>query len=174
VGGAGGERGGSERREGAREAMRVAFEHLASRVGMALQQLETAGEGPTALVVAGGVAANRYLRHVLRCYLDAQGFGGVELVFPPPRLCTDNAAMIAWAGMEMFEQGWRSGMEVRAIRKWSLDPEAEDGGVLGVGGGGRKGEGVAAVKREGGLTGEGDTLRGGTRPGGGGWRIGKG
>ena len=56
----------------------------------------------------------------------------MELVFPPPSLCTDNAAMIAWAGMEMYEAGWESKLSCKAIRKWSIDPAAEDGGILGV------------------------------------------
>ena len=42
--------------------------------------------------------------------------------------------MIAWTGMEMWEAGWESELSVRALRRWSLDREAEDGGILGVGG----------------------------------------
>ncbi|CAL00236.1 uncharacterized protein An07g03020 [Aspergillus niger] len=117
----------------AREAMRTSFEHLASRTIMALESL--AKQGPEkevkTLVVSGGVAANQYLMTVLRSWLDARGFGHVGLVAPPPYLCTDNAAMIAWAGMEMFEAGWRTNLTSRAIRKWSLDPREGDGGVLG-------------------------------------------
>ena len=41
--------------------------------------------------------------------------------------------MIAWTGMEMFEAGWESERDMTALRKWSLDPSAEDGGILGVG-----------------------------------------
>ena len=39
--------------------------------------------------------------------------------------------MIAWAGMEMYEQGWTTGLTCRVLRKWSLDPLASDGGILG-------------------------------------------
>lgn len=65
----------------------------------------------------------------------------MQLSFPPAELCTDNAAMIAWAGIEMYEAGWENsiwggrggrGGGIRALQKWSLDPDAHDGGILGV------------------------------------------
>ena len=58
----------------------------------------------------------------------------MKLSFPPVELCTDNAAMIAWTGYEMFHAGYESELSCRAIRKWSLDSSAEDGGILGVNG----------------------------------------
>lgn len=70
----------------------------------------------------------------LRAYLDARGYTGVALVFPPLELCTDNAAMIGWAGIEMYEAGWESELSCQSLNKWSLDPAAPDGGILGVGG----------------------------------------
>lgn len=66
--------------------------------------------------------------------MDIRGFSHIQLVFPPLELCTDNAAMIAWAGVEMYEAGWRSELSCQALRKWGLDPAARDGGILGVGG----------------------------------------
>ena len=127
-----------ERRDLARESMRVAFEHLASRVVMGLNGMKEA-DGDLAgkidtLVVSGGVAANRFLKKVLRSFLDVRGYGHIELIFPPMELCTDNAAMIAWAGIEMFETGYETDLGCHALRKWSMDPNAEDGGILGVGG----------------------------------------
>ncbi|OTB06437.1 hypothetical protein M426DRAFT_318851 [Hypoxylon sp. CI-4A] len=121
-----------ERRLLAKHAMRLAFEHLASRLILALSN-DHALQDIRTVVVAGGVASNRYLMHILRSVLDARGHGHVELVCPPLPLCTDNAAMIAWTGMEMYEAGWRSGLDVLAIRKWPLDPEVE-GGILGASG----------------------------------------
>lgn len=118
----------------ARESMRVCFEHLASRTIIALEALRdqtSNNEQINTLVVSGGVAANRFLMTVLRSFLDVRGFGLVDLVAPPPYLCTDNAAMIGWAGIEMFEAGWRTELSCRALRKWSLDPSSDDGGVLG-------------------------------------------
>ena len=115
----------------AREAMRVLFEHLSSRVVMALRQFKVRDVEPQALVVSGGVASNNFLKHVLRTFLDARGFSHVRLIVPPSYLCTDNAAMIAWAGMEMYEAGWETELSVQARRKWSIDVNAEDGGILG-------------------------------------------
>lgn len=70
----------------------------------------------------------------LRTFLDANGLSYVQLSFPPPALCTDNAAMIAWAGMEMFESGWTTDLMCDAIKTWSIDPAAHEGGILGVDG----------------------------------------
>ncbi|KAF3061220.1 tRNA N6-adenosine threonylcarbamoyltransferase, mitochondrial [Daldinia childiae] len=131
----------AERRLVARHTMRLAFEHLASRLLLALSKSGVAVEGEAedrtllrnvrTLVVAGGVASNRYLMHILRRILDVRGYSNIELVCPPLPLCTDNGAMIAWTGMEMYEAGWRSELDVLAIRKWPLDPNSENGGILG-------------------------------------------
>ena len=124
-----------ERREIAKEAMRVVFEHLASRTVMALHNMQfQSGKTVDTLVVSGGVASNGFLKHILRSFLDIRGFSHVKLSLPPPELCTDNAAMIAWTGMEMYEAGWESDLGIQAVRKWSIDPGAEDGGILGLGG----------------------------------------
>ncbi len=121
-----------ERRELARAAMTLAFESLAGRVVLALEAIEATERQPAdTLVVAGGVASNRFLRAVLRAMLDARGYHRVRIVVPPPELCTDNAAMIAWAGAEMFEAGWTTALGAHPVRKWPLDPD-EDGGMFGV------------------------------------------
>ena len=73
------------------------------------------------LVVAGGVAANAYLRGRL-AGLAAEA--GVRLVAPPQRLCTDNGAMIAWAGVERLRLGLTDGLDFRARARWPLDPDA--------------------------------------------------
>lgn len=95
---------------------------------IALEKLRRDQQPVDTLVVSGGVAANSYLRHVLRTVLDVRGFGGVELSCPPVELCTDNAAMVAWCGVEMFEEGWRSGLGIRAVRRWSMSSEEGGGG----------------------------------------------
>ena len=121
-----------ERRDMAREVMRVAFEHLASRVVLHLTSLRPAESARIkTVVVSGGVAANSFLRHVMRAFLDVRGFAHVNLSFPPIDLCTDNAAMIAWAGIEMWEAGWASELSVKPIKAWSMDPGLADGGILG-------------------------------------------
>lgn len=108
----------ADRRLLAREAMRVAFEHVSSRLFMTA---DPAAPPPPTLVVSGGVAANGLLRRVLRATMDARGWGNVALAVPPAELCTDNAAMIGWAGIEMWELGWRSSIDILARRKWPLD-----------------------------------------------------
>lgn len=135
------------RRALARATMRLAFEHLASRLLLCLSPrgaslppgLRDEVSAARDLVVSGGVASNRFLMRVLRSSLDARGHGGLRVTAPPPALCTDNAAMIAWAGVEMWAAGWESELSVLAVRKWSLDPETEGGGILGADGWVRRG-----------------------------------
>ena len=71
--------------------------------------------------VAGGVAANTEIRAVLETV--CANFN-VQFVAPPLRLCTDNAAMIAWAGIERFRAGGRDDMTLAARPRWPLDPTA--------------------------------------------------
>ena len=75
-----------------------------------------------ALVVAGGVAANGTVRTALVA-LAAET--GLHFVAPPQWLCTDNAAMIAWAGAERFGLGLFDGLDAPARPRWPLDPAAE-------------------------------------------------
>ncbi|EHK15432.1 uncharacterized protein TRIVIDRAFT_112308, partial [Trichoderma virens Gv29-8] len=129
-------RNSSKRRALARHTLRAAFQHLTSRLILALQDspsLQPPSEPIRTLVVAGGVASNRFLMHVLRTTLAARGFPDMRIVAPPLELCTDNAAMIAWAGMEMFEAGYSTELSVRPIAKWPMDPDV-GGGILGAGG----------------------------------------
>ena len=76
----------------------------------------------TALVVAGGVAANQSIRAALEA-LAARN--GLPFVAPPLWLCTDNAAMIGWAGAERFAMGLTDGLDFEARPRWPLDPDAE-------------------------------------------------
>jgi N6-L-threonylcarbamoyladenine synthase len=82
---------------------------------------ETVGP-PNAMVVAGGVAANGALRRALMRFC---GEAGLRLVLPPVSLCTDNGAMIAWAGIERLSLGLVDDMTFAARPRWPLDANAE-------------------------------------------------
>jgi len=98
---------------------------LVDRTRLALE----ASEGITALVVAGGVAANRAVREALSGLAESRG---LPFVAPPLWLCTDNGAMIAWAGAERFRLGLTDGMDIAARPRWPLDPTAEKARGAGV------------------------------------------
>jgi N6-L-threonylcarbamoyladenine synthase len=92
---------------------------LASRTEAAMQMFSDDGTGevPT-LVVAGGVAANSALRSRLGTLAGLHGFA---FAVPPVKLCTDNAAMIAWAGIERLRLGLIDDLSVAARPRWPLD-----------------------------------------------------
>ena len=94
---------------------------LAERTGHAIEMLGARHPGATTLVVAGGVAANAALRARLGALAATRG---LALIAPPPRLCTDNAAMIAWAGLERLRLGQRDGLDFSPRPRWPLDPAA--------------------------------------------------
>jgi N6-L-threonylcarbamoyladenine synthase len=76
---------------------------------------------PTALVAAGGVAANQAIRKILhRLAFEI----GTVLIAPPPELCTDNGAIIAWAGCERLALGMTDPLEVAPRARWPLDEVA--------------------------------------------------
>ena len=81
------------------------------------QALERFGSGAT-LVVAGGVAANQAIGAALR---EATEAAGAALVIPPPKLCTDNGAMVAWAGAERLALGSTDRLDFSAKARWPLD-----------------------------------------------------
>jgi N6-L-threonylcarbamoyladenine synthase len=94
---------------------------LAEKTRRALAIYLDAAPAEPALAVAGGVAANTLIRAVLETVSHT---AGVQFVAPPLRLCTDNAAMIAWAGIERFRDGARDGMDLLARPRWPLDATA--------------------------------------------------
>ncbi len=97
---------------------------LEDRARRALERFreESGQAGP--LVVAGGVAANAVLRQRLS---ETAAAAGSRLVAPPPALCTDNAAMIAWAGLERLRLGLASPLDTPARPRWPLE-ELTSGG----------------------------------------------
>ena len=90
---------------------------LVDRTRLALQRTDA-----PALVVAGGVAANEAIRGALTTLAAEQGR---RVSVPPGWLCTDNAAMIAWAGAERFGAGMCDGLDAPARARWPLDASAE-------------------------------------------------
>lgn len=101
---------------------RVAFRSLIDRTRRAAQSID---DDLSALVVAGGVAANQVLS------AELLGLGeelGLKVVVPPLSLCTDNGAMIAWAGAERLALGqpeaWFAQLDVAPRPRWPLDPDA--------------------------------------------------
>lgn len=98
---------------------------LKDRVGRGLKRFkaEHAGVARPVLVVAGGVAANQVLRSTLQTLCAQSGF---EFIAPPLSLCTDNAAMIAWAGAERLAAGMAAdGLDVAPRSRWPLDAQAQ-------------------------------------------------
>ena len=78
-------------------------------------------EDKKVFVISGGVASNKSIRNNLDKLSKEIGF---ENFFPPIELCSDNGAMIAWAGIERFKKGMEDNLEVLAKPRWPLDPDA--------------------------------------------------
>src|SRR5882672_6888958 len=93
-------------------------ETVMDRLRTGLKLFREAYGAPTALVAAGGVAANQAIRKVLhRLAFEA----GTVLVAPPPALCTDNGAMIAWAGAERLALGLTDTLDFVPRARWPLE-----------------------------------------------------
>jgi N6-L-threonylcarbamoyladenine synthase len=91
------------------------------RVRAGLAVMREGRRAPNALVVAGGVAVNRAIRGAMQEFADEIG---MPLVLPPPELCTDNGAMIAWAGAERLARGMTDGFDTSPRARWPLDSVA--------------------------------------------------
>jgi N6-L-threonylcarbamoyladenine synthase len=97
------------------------LESTADRLSVGLRLFQERFGSPRALVAAGGVAANQAIRGALQAVAaDAQ----TTLIIPPPALCTDNGAMIAWAGAERLAAGLTDTMDAAPRARWLLDADA--------------------------------------------------
>ena len=95
---------------------------MVDRSRAALRLFRQRAGHPTALVVAGGVAANEGVRRAMQRFC---GETGLRLVLPPLDLCTDNGAMIAWTGIERLKLGLVDDLTFAARPRWPLDQNAE-------------------------------------------------
>ena len=93
-------------------------EALTDRTRNALRRFKSECPAGRALVVAGGVAANAHLRATLTALAAEEDF---RFVAPPPALCTDNAAMIAWAGIERLQRNMTDSLDFAPRPRWPLE-----------------------------------------------------
>lgn len=98
------------------------LESTADRLTVGLKLFREQFGTPRALVAAGGVAANQAIRSALQ---DVAEKAETTLIIPPPALCTDNGAMIAWAGAERMAVGLTDTMEAPPRARWLLDASAK-------------------------------------------------
>nr|Q21DB1.2 RecName: Full=tRNA N6-adenosine threonylcarbamoyltransferase; AltName: Full=N6-L-threonylcarbamoyladenine synthase; Short=t(6)A synthase; AltName: Full=t(6)A37 threonylcarbamoyladenosine biosynthesis protein TsaD; AltName: Full=tRNA threonylcarbamoyladenosine biosynthesis protein TsaD [Rhodopseudomonas palustris BisB18] len=96
----------------------AALESTADRLHVGLRIFRERFGAPHALVAAGGVAANQAIRGALQQVALA---AGTQFMIPPPALCTDNGAMIAWAGAERLALGLTDSLEFAPRARWLLD-----------------------------------------------------
>ncbi|RKP36863.1 glycoprotease family-domain-containing protein [Dimargaris cristalligena] len=109
--------------------MAAAFQYTATRhllqkvkLGLRYCQTELGMAQPRALVCSGGVASNTYIRGQLQDWAAAEkGGGGIPLFCPPPRLCTDNGVMVAWAGYERLRANMVDSYDIGVMPKWPLE-----------------------------------------------------
>lgn len=95
----------------------AATESIKDRTHNAIQFFKTMHPAADMLVLAGGVAANQYIRGALEIVCREQH---MQLIAPPVALCTDNAAMIAWAGLERFILNRVDGLDFEPRARWPL------------------------------------------------------
>jgi len=91
---------------------------LADRTANAIAWFRREYREGKALVASGGVAANTVLRRHLAELAER---AGLDFVAPPPALCTDNGAIVAWAGLEMLRLGVSHGLDAPVRPRWPLD-----------------------------------------------------
>jgi N6-L-threonylcarbamoyladenine synthase len=96
---------------------RVAGDCIVDRLRHAMVRYSDVGLSAKQLVIAGGVAANHYLRGRIEEVCITQNY---KLILPPMALCTDNAAMIAWAGYEQFRAGNITSYDFEPRARWPL------------------------------------------------------
>jgi N6-L-threonylcarbamoyladenine synthase len=102
---------------------------IADRTTNAIKTFRERHPQGNSLVVAGGVAANTHLRATLEQVAEDQN---IQFIAPPQALCTDNGAMIAWAGAERLGLGLVDTLDFAPRPRWPLDPDAPKAAFAGV------------------------------------------
>ena len=97
---------------------RAVVDVLADRAAHAIDMMRNTFPEACLLVVAGGVASNASVRAGLAEAALSRGF---SFVAPPSRLCSDNAVMVAWVGVERLRLGWRDNLDAGAQPRWPLN-----------------------------------------------------
>jgi N6-L-threonylcarbamoyladenine synthase len=115
----------AQRADIAASFQRAVVDVLADRAVNAMDMVRQHLPETNLMVVAGGVASNASVRTALAEAARSRGF---RLVAPPIRLCSDNAVMVAWAGLERLRLGLSDGIDIAARPRWPLeDLEADRG-----------------------------------------------
>jgi len=99
----------------------AATDVLVDRCARAIDIFQSRFETTGAMVVAGGVAANMQIRDSI---IELARSTDMRFLAPPAALCTDNGAMVAWAGLERLKAGYTDGADFRPRPRWPLDPQA--------------------------------------------------
>lgn len=94
---------------------------IVDRVRSGLRLFSERGGRPNGLVIGGGVGANGAIRRALTRLCSETG---LRFVSPPPALCSDNGAVVAWAGLERFARGMTDDLDFAARPRWPLDAVA--------------------------------------------------
>ncbi|KAJ7209560.1 Gcp-like domain-containing protein [Mycena pura] len=110
-----------KKRAVARAFQNAAFAHLEEKLLLALKWCRNNDHPVRHVVVSGGVASNSLLRQRLKTCLSQSIYDPVDLVFPDPLLCTDNAVMIAWASMHRFLARDYDDYSIETLPTWSLE-----------------------------------------------------
>ncbi|KAK2467799.1 hypothetical protein APHAL10511_000094 [Amanita phalloides] len=105
----------------ARAFQEGAVTHLSDKLSLGMDWCQRQGVRIDTVVVSGGVASNLYVRHRLSSFGASIGRPNVTFIYPPPELCTDNAAMIGWASMTRFLVGDHDDYTVDLRPKWSIE-----------------------------------------------------
>jgi N6-L-threonylcarbamoyladenine synthase len=108
----------SQRADIAASFQQAVVDVLADRAANAMIMMRDRFPTSKLLVVAGGVASNAAVRASLAKAAVSRGY---DLVAPPIRLCSDNAVMVAWAGVERLRRGWSDSLGADARPRWPLD-----------------------------------------------------